>query len=162
MPITPTYPGVYIEEVPSGVRTITGVATSIAAFVDAFTRGPINRAVRVFNFGDFEREFGGLSATSEASYGVQQFFVNGGAQAWVIRTASGAFAAATITLQDDTAASDILMATAGRQMRGDSIDDPGEWGNRLRIEISASAITLGKTRRRATKKSTAGAQLHSR
>ena len=33
MPATLTYPGVYIEEVPSGVRTITGVATSITAFV---------------------------------------------------------------------------------------------------------------------------------
>jgi hypothetical protein len=36
MPITPTYPGVYIEEIPSGVRPITGVATSIGAFVDFF------------------------------------------------------------------------------------------------------------------------------
>jgi phage tail sheath protein FI len=32
MPIQPTYPGVYIQEVPSGVRTITGVSTSIGAF----------------------------------------------------------------------------------------------------------------------------------
>ena len=32
MPVVLTYPGVYIEEVPSGVRTITGVATSIALF----------------------------------------------------------------------------------------------------------------------------------
>ena len=100
MPIAPTYPGVYIEEVPSGVRTIAGVATSIAAFVDAFQRGPINRAVRVFNFGDFEREFGGLSATSEASYGIRQFFLNGGGQAYVVRTASGSFAAASIVLED--------------------------------------------------------------
>jgi uncharacterized protein len=28
-----TYPGVYIEELSSGVHTIAGVATSIAAFV---------------------------------------------------------------------------------------------------------------------------------
>lgn len=35
MPVTLSYPGVYIEEVPSGVRTITGVATSITAFIDA-------------------------------------------------------------------------------------------------------------------------------
>jgi len=145
MPITPTYPGVYIEEVPSGVRSITGVATSIAAFVDAFARGPINRAVRVFNFGDFEREFGGLHATSEASYGVRQFFINGGAQAWVVRTASGAFAAASITLRDATAASDILLATAGRQMRGVSIEDPGAWGNRLRIEIDYTTADLAST-----------------
>jgi phage tail sheath protein FI len=28
MPVAPTYPGVYIEELSSGVRTITGVSTS--------------------------------------------------------------------------------------------------------------------------------------
>ena len=39
MPVTPTYPGVYVVEIPSGVRTITGVATSVAAFVDYFRRG---------------------------------------------------------------------------------------------------------------------------
>ena len=33
MPVATTYPGVYIEEIPSGVRTITGVATSITAFI---------------------------------------------------------------------------------------------------------------------------------
>jgi hypothetical protein len=36
MPVQVTYPGVYIEEIPSGVHAIIGVATSIAAFVDAF------------------------------------------------------------------------------------------------------------------------------
>ena len=50
MPITPTYPGVYIEEVSSGVRTITGVATSIAAFVGYTARGLDNRATRIFSF----------------------------------------------------------------------------------------------------------------
>jgi len=29
MPVAVSYPGVYIEEIPSGVRTITGVATSM-------------------------------------------------------------------------------------------------------------------------------------
>lgn len=42
MPAQLTYPGVYIEEVPSGVRTITGVATSITAFVGRAARGPVN------------------------------------------------------------------------------------------------------------------------
>src|SRR5215207_4743247 len=88
MPTTPTYPGVYIEEIPSGVRTISGVATSIAAFVDFFARGPMNRAVQIFNMGDFEREFGGLDTRSEASYGINQFFLNGGGEAWVVRVAS--------------------------------------------------------------------------
>ena len=60
MPGTYTYPGVYIEEIPSGVRTITGVSTSDTAFVDFFGRGLVNQAVRITSFGDFERVFGGL------------------------------------------------------------------------------------------------------
>ncbi len=85
MPVTPTYPGVYIEEVPSGVHTITGVATSIGAFIDTFTRGPIDTAVQVLSMADFEREFGGLNTLSEGSYAIAQFFLNGGSQAWVVR-----------------------------------------------------------------------------
>src|SRR5215217_4410983 len=85
MPVRPTFPGVYIEEVPSGVRTIVGVATSVAAFIDYFARGPMSRAIQIFSFADFEREFGGLDTQSEASYAIQQFFLNGGAEAWVIR-----------------------------------------------------------------------------
>jgi phage tail sheath protein FI len=50
-----TYPGVYIEEIPSGVRTITEVATSIMAFIGRAQRGPTNRAVTINSFSDFER-----------------------------------------------------------------------------------------------------------
>src|SRR5580704_10517806 len=88
MPVNPTYPGVYIEEIPSGVHTITGVATSIAAFVDVFSTGPMDKAVQLFSFADFQRQFGGLNALSEASYAIQQFFLNGGSQAYVVRVAS--------------------------------------------------------------------------
>jgi len=80
MPVTPTYPGVYIQEIPSGVRTITGVATSITAFIGFFRRGPMNRAVQIFSFADFEREFGGLDRRSEASFAIQQYYLNGGAR----------------------------------------------------------------------------------
>lgn len=144
MPVSPTYPGVYIEEVPSGVRTIAGVPTSIAAFVDAFARGPLNKAVRVFNFGDFEREFGGLDINSEASYGIRQFFLNGGGQAYVVRTASGSPAASSIQLQDE-GGTDTLAASAGRQMRGASVADPGVWGDNLRIEIDYNTSDLAST-----------------
>jgi phage tail sheath protein FI len=65
MPILTTYPGVYIEEIPSGVRTITGVSTSLTAFVGVAKCGPINKAVRVLSFADFERRFGGLDDDSE-------------------------------------------------------------------------------------------------
>ena len=58
MPVTPTYPGVYIEELASGVRTITGVATSITAFIGRAFRGPVDEPVTIFSFGDFERQFG--------------------------------------------------------------------------------------------------------
>jgi len=61
MPISPTYPGVYIEEVPSGVRTITGASTSITAFVGYTKKGPIDKAEEISGFADFERKFGGLS-----------------------------------------------------------------------------------------------------
>ena len=60
MPVALTFPGVYIEEIPSGVRTITGVATSIALFIGWAARGPTDRAVRLTSFADYERQFGGL------------------------------------------------------------------------------------------------------
>ena len=93
MPVSPTYPGVYVEEIPSGVRTIVGVATSVTAFVGKAIRGPVNQAERVLNFSDFANKFGGLSASSEMSYAMQQFFLNGGSEAWVVRIAKGAVAA---------------------------------------------------------------------
>ncbi|MEM6453792.1 MAG: phage tail sheath subtilisin-like domain-containing protein [Acidobacteriota bacterium] len=127
MPISPTYPGVYIQEVPSGVRTLTGVATSIGAFVGYFSRGPMNEAVRVLSYGDFERIFGGLRADSEAAYAIDQFFQNGGSQAWIVRTAAAdtAIAAQTV-LRDDADGVDALALEAA---------SPGEWGNNLRVEV---------------------------
>jgi uncharacterized protein len=85
MAIAPTYPGVYIEELPSPVHTIVGVATSITAFVGYTSRGIDHRAERILSFSDYERQFGGIDAQSEVSYAVQQFFANGGAQAYVVR-----------------------------------------------------------------------------
>src|SRR5689334_3832512 len=85
MPVAPTYPGVYIEEIPSGVRTITGVATSITAFVGRTLRGPTDDAITINSFGDFERIFGGLWADSALGYAVRDFYLNGGSQAIIVR-----------------------------------------------------------------------------
>ena len=85
MAVTPTYPGVYIQELPSAVHPITGVATSIGAFVGYTARGIDNRAEHIYSFGDYERLFGGLASDSELSYAVQQFFGNGGTEAYVVR-----------------------------------------------------------------------------
>ncbi len=83
---TVSYPGVYIQELPSAVHAITGVATSIGAFVGYTASGIDNRAQQIFSFSDYERLYGGLASDSEVSYAVQQFFANGGNQAWVVRT----------------------------------------------------------------------------
>lgn len=85
MPIQPTYPGVYIEEIPSGVHTITGVATSITAFIGRALRGPVNKATTIESYADFERSFGGLWLYSTLGYAVQDFFNNGGSTAVIVR-----------------------------------------------------------------------------
>jgi phage tail sheath protein FI len=144
MPISPTFPGVYVEEIPSGVRSITGVPTSVGAFVDRFRRGPASTAVQLFSFADFEREFDGLDDGSPASYAVQQFFLNGGGEAHVVRVgrSSGAttFAAASILLR--AGATDIVNVRAARRIRGRSVNNPGAWGNFLRVEVDNDTVSL--------------------
>lgn len=71
MPVAPTYPGVYIEEIPSGVYTVTGVSTSITAFIGYTLRGSVNDPIHIFGFADFERAFGGLDGASPLSYCVK-------------------------------------------------------------------------------------------
>lgn len=134
MPVTPTYPGVYIEELPSGVRTITGVATSITAFVGYTAEGQVDKAVRIFNFGDYERAFGGLNRDSEIGYAVQQFFLNGGSDAYVVRVAQGAVAA-KVTLRDtsNTPVLDVSALTSGL------------WGNNLRLDVDYATTNPDST-----------------
>jgi phage tail sheath protein FI len=85
MPVALSYPGVYVEEIPSGVRTITGVATSITAFLGRAVMGNVDEPVTVFSFADFERQFGGLERDYPMSYAVADFFRNGGGQAIIVR-----------------------------------------------------------------------------
>lgn len=122
--VQPTYPGVYIQEVPSGVRTITGVATSIAAFVGFTRKGIPDKAVTITSFADFERQYGGLDRQSPVSYAVRQFFANGGTQAIIVRVATG-YGTAAWVLQDSTPIP-VLDITAA---------SPGTWGNDLRVSV---------------------------
>jgi len=98
MPVTPTFPGVYIQEIPSGVRTITGVATSIAAFVGRAARGPVNIPVTITSYADFERIFGGLWINSRLGYAVSDFYQNGGTTAIIVRIVHSDAAKAAIPL----------------------------------------------------------------
>lgn len=139
-----SYPGVYIQEKSSGVRTITGVATSIGAFVDNFPRGLLNEAVQCFSFADFEKEFGGIHTTSAASYAVKQFFLNGGNEAFVVRVANdgelegsiAAVAASTTVTDTPAGAGDgMFRARTGRRIRGEAALNPGAWGNNVLIDV---------------------------
>lgn len=138
MPSALTYPGVYIEEISSGVHTIVGVATSIAAFVGYTARGLDNRAKSLFSFADYERAFGGLASDSELSYAVQQFFANGGTTAYVVRVPKNGAKGATITVQDKvTGGADMLQITA---------ISTGVWGNTLIVDVDYDGILAADTK----------------
>jgi Bacteriophage tail sheath protein len=120
MPVNPTYPGVYIDEVPSQVRTIVGVPTAIAAFVGPAQRGPADEPTHITSWGDFERIYGGLSATSPMSYSVLHFFQNDGSEAEIVRIAGQGAKASKIDLGD------------GVELEAAST---GFWGDQLRARV---------------------------
>ncbi len=94
----PKYPGVYIEETPSGVHAISPVATSITAFLGKAKRGPVDKPILLRSFVEFERIFGGLWKWSTLGFAVRDFFLNGGEQAVVVRLKQpGARAGAGLT-----------------------------------------------------------------
>jgi phage tail sheath protein FI len=137
MAIAPTYPGVYLQEIPSGVRTIVGVSTSVTAFVGTAKRGPVNRAVRIFGFAEFERRFGGLSDTSEMSYAVRQFFLNGGAEALIVRVAKDPLTAWLPLLADaGNPASETLRLTAL---------DQGKSGENISVRVDYATVNPAST-----------------
>ena len=130
MPVLTTYPGVYLEEVSSGVRTISGVATSVTAFVGRALRGPTDAfgPVTINSFGEFERTFGGLWLGSGLGFAVRDFFQNGGSQAIVVRVYRAGPNAPHAQLDANTLA---LRAAW-----------PGAWGDRLRVRIDHSTRPL--------------------
>ena len=86
MPVQTSYPGVYVEERPSGVRTIVGVSTSVTAFVGSSRFGPTTEPVRVTSMADYVRRFGPpVSAEAPMGHMVAQYFVNGGSEAIIVR-----------------------------------------------------------------------------
>jgi Bacteriophage tail sheath protein len=126
MPQTLTFPGVYIEEVPSGVRPITGVATSITAFIGRALRGPVDEAIVITSYGDFERIFGGLWLESNLGYAVQDFYLNGGTTAIVVRVHKTKAATDTASISLGTAATRKVVLEAA---------SPGAWGAKLSATI---------------------------
>jgi len=119
MPVTPTYPGVYIEEVSSGVRTIAPVATGITAFVGTAPRGPANDPVRVQSFAEYQRAFGALHVAHAMGYAVYHYFQNRGQDAYIIRVVSSS----AVASKADVNGLPLVAASAGA------------WGNSILARV---------------------------
>ncbi len=132
MPVQTNYPGVYIEERPSGVHTIVGVSTSVTAFVGAAAQGTSDKPVRIFSVADFTRAFGApIDADHPMGYAVAQFFANGGSEAVVVRVlgAGAGFASATLKSAESTPKNVLVLTASGK----------GDWANRVAgtgVEVS--------------------------
>jgi phage tail sheath protein FI len=130
MPSALLQPGVYIEEIPSGVRSISGVATSIALFIGWAPRGPTDRAVRISSFADYERAYGGLDRRAHLGYAVRQFFDNGGSDAYIVRIA---------LFNSGTPANDAKIASCAINDLGIQANSPGLWANSYSVTLTLRA-----------------------
>ncbi len=131
MPVQVSYPGVYVKEIPSGLHTITGVATSICAFVGAAPRGAVNVPSEIFSFADYESLFGGLVLDTAGNPGtlgfaVRDFFLNGGSDAIVVRVEGGGGKAASVVLGGT-----VLTLEAA---------STGTWGNDLFVQADTMLV----------------------
>jgi uncharacterized protein len=136
---TYTYPGVYVEELNSPVHTLTGVATSIAAFVGYTAAGIDNRAQEIYSFSDFQRLYGGLASDSELSYAVQHFFLNGGSQAIVVRVPRTGSSAAKVVFGGLTFSS---LSSGGGAANGDLVIDIDTIGLNLTTDPLGFNLTV--------------------
>jgi phage tail sheath protein FI len=91
MTVTTSYPGIYIQELPSLVHTITPSPTSVAVFVGythPFRTREFLTAVQLFSFADYQANFGGFFSSpwqpDYVGHAVYQFFLNGGPTCYVV------------------------------------------------------------------------------
>jgi len=119
-----THPGVYVVEEPSGVRAITGVATSITAFVGRARRGDLDEPVTIHSWAEFERGFGGLWTESRLGHSVSDFFRLGGSTAIVVRVHKAKAA--------DTAKLKLSSGSFELKLQAGS---PGTWGAKLAAAV---------------------------
>ncbi|WP_045855628.1 phage tail sheath subtilisin-like domain-containing protein [Teredinibacter purpureus] len=130
--VTPTYPGVYVEEVSSGARPITVASTSTAAFIGQAEKGSLSEAKLIFNFTQFQSYYGNFQSSSFLAHSVYQFFNNGGSMAYIIRVAGANTASAELVLSDraDVAAETLTVSAVSA----------GVWGNDIEIEITNGTV----------------------
>jgi phage tail sheath protein FI len=125
-----SYPGVYVNEIPGGVRSITGVATSITAFIGRALRGPVDTAVTITSYADFERTYGGLWIDSRLGYAVRDFYQQGGGVAVIVR------------VHRQKAPADTATITVGPLKL--SAASPGAWGAKLSAAMDLNVPDTAK------------------
>jgi phage tail sheath protein FI len=128
-------PGVYVEEVSSGVKPIAGVGTAVGAFIGLAEKGEIGKAILVTNWSQYVSEFGNFIPNAYLAYAVYNFFAEGGTSCYVVRAASPDAKNATSILKDSSTEKVDLIQISARS--------EGEWGNRISYQIAKS--TNGQT-----------------
>jgi hypothetical protein len=123
-----SYPGVYVEEVSSGVRPIAAASTSTAAFIGQAERGSLADAVRIFNFTQFTNLYGGFLNNSYLAHSVFQFFNNGGSQCYIVRVAGENVETANIVVEDRHATPEPSLTISALSA--------GLWGNDIEVRIT--------------------------
>jgi len=131
---TLTYPGVYVQEVSSGVRPIAIASTSTAAFVGLAEMGP-EQPLRVTNWTEFQRYYGSFFRDGYLAHSVFQYFNNGGRQCYILRVLRADAAAATVTVQNRA-----TPPAAGLRF---SAKNKGAWGNSLYLQIEDGTLDPG-------------------
>ena len=135
--VQPTYPGVYVEEVSSGVRPITAASTSTAAFIGQAEKGPIDEATKIYNFTEFQDLFGDYRSGSFLVHAVFQFLNNGGGSCYIIRVADVAtVVTSNIIIRDrNTGSLDVSLTI--------DANSPGVWGDAIELRVSGSTSDPG-------------------
>jgi phage tail sheath protein FI len=140
MPVQTTYPGVYIVEQMSSSHVISGVSTSVTAFVGAARQGPSDTPTAIGSYADFVRTFGDpVDATAHPmGYAVAHFFANGGAQAIVVRALASNAHAASGTLGPNNGVTVTLTAKS----RGGWANGTGTGASQsgIFVQVTASAL----------------------
>jgi hypothetical protein len=109
-------------------------------------RGPVDRAISIKSFADFQHMFGGLWQPSPLGYAVEQFFDNSGREALVVRVVNGA-RAATLTLNSGKQALKLRAVRPGtREFLRASVD----YDNIAAADIAEFNLTVQRVRLQGT------------
>ena len=119
-------PGVYVEEVDTGSKSVEGASTSTAGFLGETERGPVEPTL-ITSFGQFKRTFGKSPSSSDLDAAVDGYFKNGGSRCYVGRVTAAA--------PDDVATAELADAD-GQSVLELSANGPGGWGNSVAAIVS--------------------------